>query len=127
MLLLRLASEGQNYENKTRVFLIHRIYTSNVHILKYAPLRQFPFTSLLSHESHIHSYSPVIIDTRFPQSPHGDYNQRLVMFNFRGNLSQLPSLYFLLISFTYVTVIKGVHLGFLVAMERTGFYTGAFP
>lgn len=49
------------------------------------------------------------------------------MFNFRGNLSQLPSLYFLLISFTYVTVIKGVHLGFLVAMERTGFYTGAFP
>lgn len=48
------------------------------------------------------------------------------MFNFRGNLSQLPSLYFLLISFTYVTVIKGVHLSFLVAMERTGFYTGAF-
>lgn len=47
------------------------------------------------------------------------------MFNFRGDLSQLPSLHFLLISFTYVTVIKGVHLSFLVAMERTGIYTGA--
>ncbi len=44
------------------------------------------------------------------------------MFNFRSDLSQLPSLHFLLISFTYVTVIKGVHLSFLVA----GIYTGAF-
>lgn len=48
------------------------------------------------------------------------------MFNFRSNLSQLLSLYFLLISFTYVTVIKGVHLSFLAAVERMGFYTGAF-
>lgn len=47
------------------------------------------------------------------------------MFNFRSDLSQLPSLHFLLISFTYVTVIKGVHLSFLVAGERTGIYTGA--
>lgn len=48
------------------------------------------------------------------------------MFNFRSHLSQLPSLYFLLISFTYVTVIKGAHLSFLAAVEGTGFYTGAF-
>lgn len=47
------------------------------------------------------------------------------MFNFRSDLSQLPSLYFLLISFTYVTVIKGVHLSFFVAMGNTGIYTGA--
>lgn len=69
---------------------------------------------------------PVIIDSASPKSPHRDYNQRLVMFNFRGDLSQLLSLHFLLISFTYVTVIKGVHLSFLVAEERTGIYTGAF-
>lgn len=75
------------------------------------------------------SYSfifPVIIDTPSPKSPHGEYNQRLVMFNFRSDLSQLPPLHFLLISFTYVTVIKGVHLSFLDAGERTGIYTGAF-
>lgn len=48
------------------------------------------------------------------------------MFNFRSNLSQLSSLYFLLISFTYVTVIKGVHLRFLAEMERTSIYTDAF-
>lgn len=47
------------------------------------------------------------------------------MFNFRSDLSQLPSLHFLLISFTYVTVIKGVHLSFLIPMKRTGIYTGA--
>lgn len=47
------------------------------------------------------------------------------MFNFRSDLSQLPSLHFLLISFTYVTVIKGIHLSFLVAGERTGIYAGA--
>lgn len=44
------------------------------------------------------------------------------MFNFRSNLSQLPSLHFLPISFTYVTVIKGAHLSFLVALERRGFF-----
>lgn len=48
------------------------------------------------------------------------------MFNFRSDLSQLPSLRFLLISFTYVTVIKGVHLSFLAVEARTGIYTGAF-
>lgn len=46
------------------------------------------------------------------------------MFNFTSDLSQLPSLHFLLISFTYVTAIKGVHLSFLIAVERTGICSG---
>lgn len=47
------------------------------------------------------------------------------MFNFRSDLSHLLSSHFL-ISFTYVTVIKDVHLSLLIARERTGIYTGAF-
>lgn len=88
----------------------------------------FPSTALLSNDYFIYSFIfPVIMDTPSPKSPHGDYNQRLVMFNFRSDLSQLPSLHFLLISFTYVTVIKGVHLSFLIAWERTGICTWCFP
>lgn len=92
----------------------------------YTPMGQFPSTHLFFKWVSYSFIFPVIIDTPSPKSPHGEYNQRLVMFNFRSDLSQLPSLHFFLISFTYVTVIKGVHLSFLIAGERTGTYTGAF-
>lgn len=108
--------------------ILHCIYTYYIRILH---SEIFTFRSVSFYHSSFRwvSYSfifPVIIETPFPKSPHGDYNQRLVMFNFRSDLSHLPSLHFLLISFTYVTVIKGVHLSFLVAGERTGIYTGTF-
>lgn len=45
------------------------------------------------------------------------------MFNFGGDLSQLPSHHLLLISFTYVTKITSVHLSFCVVDEKTGIYT----
>lgn len=61
------------------------------------------------------------------KSLHGDYNQRLVMFDFQSDLSQLPSHRFLLISFTYVTVIKGAHLSFLVAGGMDRYFRWHFP